>query len=174
MTDKRHLLNAVGLSRRHFLQLSGLVGAGAASGILWGCAPAPAPGAAPSADEDAAPMPDGPVGELVIIQGVDAESLDPHVTTSGASKGMMWAMYDKLLERAPDMALMPALATEWSVVDETTWEFKLREGVNFHNGENIRRRTCPRHDSALQRSGVGECLLRPIGAGLLRWKSLTT
>jgi peptide/nickel transport system substrate-binding protein len=78
-----------------------------------------------------------PIGNLLIVQGVDAESLDPHVTTSGASKGMMWAMYDKLLERAPDMKIIPWLATEWRVVGDTTWELKLRDNVYFHNGEKF-------------------------------------
>jgi peptide/nickel transport system substrate-binding protein len=86
----------------------------------------------------AAPAPQlNPVGNLLIVQGVDAESLDPHVTTSGASKGMMWAIYDKLLERGPDMKLIPWLATSWRVLNDTTWEFRLRDNVYFHNGEKF-------------------------------------
>ncbi|MCL6552415.1 MAG: hypothetical protein K6W08_04735 [Firmicutes bacterium] len=85
----------------------------------------------------AAPAPVTPVGVLLIVQGVDAESLDPHVTTSGASKGMMWAMYDKLLERSPDMKIVPWLATSYRVVNDSTWEFRLRDNVYFHNGEKF-------------------------------------
>jgi peptide/nickel transport system substrate-binding protein len=136
MRDTTHLDGRFGLSRRRFLQLTGLVGVGAATGVLSACAPV-APSAEPAAAGDAAAAPSGPSGELVIVQGVDAESLDPHVTTSGASKGMMWAMYDKLLEWSSDMQVIPALATEWSVVDDTTWEIKLRESVTFHNGETF-------------------------------------
>ncbi|MEZ4728142.1 MAG: ABC transporter substrate-binding protein [Caldilineaceae bacterium] len=134
MVDSSHSFARPGLSRRRFLQVTGLVGVGAAA-ALAGCA-APVAPAAPAAGS-AAPAPSGPSGELVIVQGVDAESLDPHVTTSGASKGMMWAMYDKLLEWAPDMTLIPGLATAWTVVDETTWEFTLRDEVYFHNGEKF-------------------------------------
>jgi peptide/nickel transport system substrate-binding protein len=123
-----------GFSRRRFLQLSSLIGVGAASGLLAACV---APGAAPGAEITVEEVPSGPSGELILVQGVDAESLDPHVTTSGASKAMMWAMYDKLLERSPSMELIPWLATEWSVVDDTTWEFKLRDEVYFHNGEKF-------------------------------------
>src|SRR4051794_13250776 len=83
------------LDRRGFLQWSALVGFGAASGMLWGCSGSPT--AKPS------PGVVGPHGDLVIIQGVDIESLDPHVTTSGASKAIMWAMYDKLVDRDPSM-----------------------------------------------------------------------
>lgn len=138
MKSNQELPAPRGVSRRRFLQLSSLIGVGAASGVLWGCA---APAAAPAAEGDVevttSEGPGGPVGELIFVQGVDAESLDPHVTTSGASKGMMWAMYDKLLERSPDMELIPWLATSWAVVDDTTWEFTLRDEVYFHNGEKF-------------------------------------
>lgn len=124
------------VNRRRFLQLSSLIGAGAASGLLWGCAPV-APGTAPAAEVTTSEGPSGPVGELILVQGVDAESLDPYVTTSGASKGMMWAMYDRLIARAPDMTMIPWLAESWSAPDTSTWEFKLRDEVYFHNGEKF-------------------------------------
>lgn len=125
------------LTRRRFLQLSSLVGAGTAAGLMWGCAPAASTTEQAAGELSQTETPDGPVGEITVVQGVDAESLDPHVTTSGASKGMMWAMYDKLLERSPSMELIPWLATSWEVVDETTWEFTLRDEVYFHNGEKF-------------------------------------
>ncbi len=34
-----------------------------------------------------------------------------------------------------DGTLAPSLAESWKQVDDTTWEFKLRSGVTFHNGE---------------------------------------
>lgn len=113
-------------TRRAFLQQAAVVaGTGLALDLLRpGVLAAPAPSL-------------NPIGNLLVVQGVDAESLDPHVTTSGASKGMMWAMYDKLLERGPDMKLIPWLATSWRVLNDTTWEFKLRDNVFFHNGEKF-------------------------------------
>jgi peptide/nickel transport system substrate-binding protein len=118
------------LTRRNFLrEAAAAAGAGVTLDLLGGRRPAY--GAAGST------APAQPVGNLLIVQGVDAESLDPHVTTSGASKGMMWAMYDKLLERTPDMKIIPWLATSWRVFNDTTWEFKLRDNVYFHNGEKF-------------------------------------
>lgn len=114
------------LTRRDFLQQAAAI---AGTGVALELAGAHAL-AAPAAVTQ-------PVGNLLIVQGVDAESLDPHVTTSGASKGMMWAMYDKLLERSPDMKLIPWLATSWRVLNDTTWELKLRDNVYFHNGEKF-------------------------------------
>ena len=74
-------------------------------------------------------------GTLTVAQGVDAESMDPYVTTSGASKGMLWTVYDRLVQRDLDLTIQPGLATTWSALDDSTWELKLRQGVNFHNGE---------------------------------------
>ncbi len=115
-------------TRRDLLQRAAVLAGTGVALDLWGLRAQvlAAPGTRPA-----------PIGNLLIVQGVDAESLDPHVTTSGASKGMMWAMYDKLLERSPDMKIIPWLATQWRVIGETTWELKLRDNVYFHNGEKF-------------------------------------
>lgn len=36
-----------------------------------------------------------------------------------------------------EMELEPWLATDWEATGETTWEFSIREGVTFHNGEEL-------------------------------------
>ena len=66
---------------------------------------------------------------------MDAESLDPYVTTSSASKGMLWTVFDRLVYRDLDLKIQPGLATDWKVIDDNTWELKLRQGDQFHNGE---------------------------------------
>jgi peptide/nickel transport system substrate-binding protein len=36
-----------------------------------------------------------------------------------------------------NLQLQPAIATSWTPTGEDTWEFKIREGVKFHNGEPL-------------------------------------
>src|SRR5438034_10395751 len=96
---------------------------------------APAQVAAPTAQPAAAAA--APSGTLTIAQGVDAESLDPYVTTSGASKGMLWTVFDRLVYRDLDLQIRPGLALSWRTLDENTWELQLRQGVRFHNGEEF-------------------------------------
>ncbi|HEV7265351.1 MAG TPA: ABC transporter substrate-binding protein [Falsiroseomonas sp.] len=61
-------------------------------------------------------------------------TLDPHWLLNLANTGAMRNIYDTLVARDDQMALRPGLAESWRVVDDTTWEFKLRPGVRFHNG----------------------------------------
>lgn len=44
-------------------------------------------------------------------------------------------IYDKLLDFDIEGKIIPALAVSWSYIDPLTLELKLREGVEFHNGE---------------------------------------
>ena len=43
-------------------------------------------------------------------------------------------MFDSLLHRNTKLEYEPSLATSWKALNDTTWEFKLRKGVKFHNG----------------------------------------
>ena len=64
----------------------------------------------------------------------DILGLDPHMNNEGPTNTMKSNVYGRLIHRLPDLSLEPDLATEWERVDDTTWTFKLREGVTFHNG----------------------------------------
>ena len=64
----------------------------------------------------------------------DILGLDPHANNEGPTNTMKGNIYGRLIHRLPDLSLEPDLATEWERVDDTTWRFKLREGVTFHNG----------------------------------------
>jgi peptide/nickel transport system substrate-binding protein len=44
-------------------------------------------------------------------------------------------MLETLVKVDYDGNMVPSLAESWSQVDDTTWEFKLRQGVSFTNGE---------------------------------------
>lgn len=43
-------------------------------------------------------------------------------------------LYDNLIQIDENNQLQPGLATSWKQIDEDTWELKLREGVEFHDG----------------------------------------
>src|SRR5881296_1535093 len=89
-----------------------------------------------------APALPGPAGaqttqkrELVVAQGGDLARLDPHFSTSSNDIRWSFNLFDNLTSRHPDGKLHPGLATEWKLTAPTTWTFKLRSGVKYHNGD---------------------------------------
>lgn len=64
----------------------------------------------------------------------DALTLDPHAQNEGPTITMSMQFYDPLIIRDNDMGIRPGLAVSWETLEPTLWEFKLREGVTFHDG----------------------------------------
>ncbi|WP_027633774.1 glutathione ABC transporter substrate-binding protein [Clostridium hydrogeniformans] len=75
---------------------------------------------------------------LVVAHGADAKTLDPHGTNDQPSSRVSKQIYDRLVEQTETMEIVPGLAKEWKQLDNLTWEFKLRDGVKFHNGEVLK------------------------------------
>jgi peptide/nickel transport system substrate-binding protein len=75
--------------------------------------------------------------EVNIALTTDATTLDPARPTVTNDTVVANYFYDFLLWRTVDGRLAPRLAESWRNVNETTWEFKLRRGVRFHNGEPL-------------------------------------
>src|SRR5436189_1256887 len=73
--------------------------------------------------------------ELVVAQGGDISKCDPHFSTSSNDIRVSFNLFDNLISRHPDGKLYPGLATEWKREAPTTWRFKLRQSVKFHNGD---------------------------------------
>lgn len=75
---------------------------------------------------------------LVVAQGADATTLDPHATNDQPSSRIAIQIYSQLVEVDQNMEIIPGLAHSWEHLDEYTTQFKLREGVKFHNGEELK------------------------------------
>ena len=67
----------------------------------------------------------------------DALTMDPHAQNEGPTNAMNGTVYERLVNRDADLKLVPELAVSWKPINPTTWEFKLREGVTFHGGEEF-------------------------------------
>lgn len=81
-----------------------------------------------------------PEGQIVIAQGGDPSTLDPHMHAENFTFAVVHNVFDHLVRRFVkdgQLAHEPGLATSWTAVSPTTWEFKLRRGVKFHNGEDF-------------------------------------
>jgi len=76
--------------------------------------------------------------ELIVSQKNDVETFDPHMSTNTSTHNITINVFDTLVRLADNgRDFVPELAESWKVVDATTWQFKLRRGVKFHNGEEF-------------------------------------
>jgi peptide/nickel transport system substrate-binding protein len=79
-----------------------------------------------------------PSGTVVVAQGVDPTTLDPMNHQETPAANLARNIFDTLLERDQDLKIQPALAASMPrLVSATVWEFKLRPGVKFQNGEPV-------------------------------------
>jgi peptide/nickel transport system substrate-binding protein len=74
---------------------------------------------------------------VTISQGVDPVTMDPLKRTITPTQNVSLNMFDTLLRHDRDGKLIPWLATSWKHVSPTVWEFKLRRGVTFWNGDPL-------------------------------------
>ncbi|MGA1438502.1 MAG: ABC transporter substrate-binding protein [Ilumatobacteraceae bacterium] len=73
---------------------------------------------------------------ITIALGSEPTSLDPQLVDDGGERAINDNIYETLLARTPDGEIVPGLAVALPTrLDDTTWQFTLREGVSFHNGE---------------------------------------
>jgi len=75
--------------------------------------------------------------DLKIAVAADVTSIDPHFFNLFPNNNIAEHIFDKLVQMDADSRMIPGLATTWKTVDATTWEFKLRKGVKFHDGSEL-------------------------------------
>ena len=76
-------------------------------------------------------------GTLTLAIPSDAVSMDPHGSNDVPSEQIRDTIYEPLLTQDENFEIVPVLAEEYEQVDDTTWQFKLREGVTFHDGSEF-------------------------------------
>src|SRR2546425_7490044 len=86
----------------------------------------------------------GPIGAaaqgkdtLTVALPSHAPTLDPHMHFERVGVLVNINMFDSLLHRSAKLEFEPSLALSWRPLSDTTWEFKLRQGVKFHDGSTM-------------------------------------
>jgi peptide/nickel transport system substrate-binding protein len=74
-------------------------------------------------------------GELRVAIPWTPENLDPTMNLSSFRAMVGVSIFDSLVGRDAENRIVPQLAESWRLVDEVTWQLKLRRGVVFHAGE---------------------------------------
>jgi peptide/nickel transport system substrate-binding protein len=89
---------------------------------------ATAPG--PAAAQTAAPT-------LNMAVGAPVTSLDPHFHQLSPNNAVAAMIFDRLINTDGQARMQPGLAESWTAIAPDVWEFKLRRGVRFHNGNEF-------------------------------------
>src|SRR5919202_6308398 len=119
------------LSRRRLLHLFGLaVASPVALSLAAACQPAPAAGPAPAAPAGGAtPQPQqaapgtASAAQVVVLQGVDANTLDPAFRNSTPEFNINAHIFNTHTWRdASTLKIIPEFVQEWKLVDDLTWE----------------------------------------------------
>jgi peptide/nickel transport system substrate-binding protein len=100
---------------------------------------------------------------LRIATAFDPQTMDPHALALLYHTRVAHQVYESLLNRDEQFRIEPGLALSWQAVTPTTWRFRLRAGVVFHDGTpftvddavfSIERALAPPSQRAFQLSGV--------------------
>jgi len=80
------------------------------------------------------PWPSDAQRSLTIGAQSAPSGMDPHYHSSNPNNAVLRQIFETLVDFDTSGRLVPRLAESWRPIDELTWEFKLREGVTFHDG----------------------------------------
>src|SRR5215831_13263246 len=75
--------------------------------------------------------------ELKIGLSAEPSAMDPHFHNLTPNNSLTKHIFDRLTDQDENQLVKPALALAWRTIDDTTWEFKLRPGVKFSNGDDF-------------------------------------
>ena len=75
---------------------------------------------------------------MVIAYGFPLTTLDPQKHDNAVHESVLRNVYEPLVALSADLQTMePVLAASFRRVNDLTTQFKLRQGVKFHNGEEF-------------------------------------
>ena len=121
------LFNQNKISRRQFIAQTSALGLAAAvsPALLTGTAQASVPQK-------------GGRFKIGITGGSTTDSMDPATLTSNMNQHVNWQIRNCLVEIDHGFNAIPELAESWdSTPDAKVWTFKLRKGIEFHNGKTM-------------------------------------
>lgn len=79
----------------------------------------------------------GPDEVMVIGYAFAPQNLEP-TRFDPVTRSHIVDVYEGLVKTDRNLNIEPGVAVSWGMLDSTTWEFRLRPGIEFHNGQPVR------------------------------------
>ncbi len=135
----REDLSGPKVDRRTAMQLFGAAGF---SATLAGCTgddpDLDGDGTGNGTDDDTAPTEDELGGSIEAGWLMDQiQNLDPHFVNRGEQMAIHHNIHAALVRLDAEGNIVGELAEDWELLDDTTYQFDLHEGVTFHNGDPL-------------------------------------
>lgn len=81
---------------------------------------------------------EGSPSELVVADATGPPpSLDPFLVFGTQAQSFFRLIFAPLFDRDPNGRLVTPMLDRWGQIDPLTWEFRLRPGIYFHDGEEL-------------------------------------
>jgi peptide/nickel transport system substrate-binding protein len=75
--------------------------------------------------------------ELKVAMSSPPNSMDPHFYNLFSNINVSEHIFESLIKMDADSRIIPSLAESWKLVDNLTWEFKIRPTAKFHDGSDV-------------------------------------
>ena len=103
---------------------------------LYGCTGGTEPSNSDPVSAQSGELPAGSSVTVGIAQ--DLDSLDPHKAVNAGTSEVLFNIFEGLMKASPDGGVIPAVASDYEMSpDGKVYTFTLKEGVKFHNGNQV-------------------------------------
>jgi peptide/nickel transport system substrate-binding protein len=82
-------------------------------------------------------VPPATAQDIALGLGTAVTSIDPHFHNLASNIKIAMHIFEPLVDQDALQRPVPGLASAWKAIDDTTWEFTLRGGVRFHDGQEF-------------------------------------
>jgi len=103
--------------------------------------------------------------ELVVAMPDDTNNMDPRIGMGSIRSTYIRQVFESLVDVDAQGKPVPGLALAWKPVGETSWEFTLRRGVKFHDGEPFNADTVLFNLDRMFRKNLDKHAIKDVAAG---------
>jgi peptide/nickel transport system substrate-binding protein len=110
-------------------------------------------------------VPIDPDAELVVAMSDDTPNMDPRIGMGSTRSTYIRQVFESLVDADPQGKPQPGLALSWRSIGDTTWEYTLRKGVKFHDGEPFNADTVLFNLDRMFRKNLDKHPVKDVAAG---------